>query len=512
MKMKWIILVTILLLSFFIRAWQLDKNPAGFFCDEASIGYNAYSIFKTGKDEWGVTFPLFFKAFGEYKNPVFIYSSIPSIALFGLNEFSLRLTSVLYGTLTILVLYLWLRKLFDENTAVWGSFFLAISPWHIHFSRVGFELISSVFWVSLSFYLLYKSFANILIYPFGAISLLISYFTYSPPKIYLPILFLFFFIIYYKKLVVLIKHKFIWFISLLIFLLFVILLLPSIQDNSFWARWVQVRQGELTIDFLRQAYLNHFSFDFLFSKGDIDFSGQFITRHSIRGMGELYWIQLPFIMVSLSLLFNSKMRKGALFFILFLLIYPLGSVFTSIAPQATRSVVGVIPFQVLTALGITAFLSYFKNKLLRKTLMLFLIVTIVLSFSNFINLYKKYPNYSSDYWGWQYGPKEIMAYFLKNSGKYDEMFMSGEFNAGEIFLSFYDPEGTCKNKCKMGQLRDTPELYDPVKRQLFSMGPDYLTNSKFKDNFIIKHTIRYPDGKVAFFIGEVKKGTRLEML
>ena len=45
----------------------------GFFTDECSVSYNALTIARHGSDEWGIRFPLFFKAGGEYKNPVFIY-------------------------------------------------------------------------------------------------------------------------------------------------------------------------------------------------------------------------------------------------------------------------------------------------------------------------------------------------------------------------------------------------------------------------------------------------------
>jgi len=80
----------ILALASFLRIFQLDKNPAGFFCDEASVGYNAYLILKTGKDEHQNSFPIFFPAFGDYKNPVLIYSTVPFVWLFGLSEFSVR--------------------------------------------------------------------------------------------------------------------------------------------------------------------------------------------------------------------------------------------------------------------------------------------------------------------------------------------------------------------------------------------------------------------------------------
>lgn len=83
-------LVCIVILGFTIRIWNLSEIPAGFFADEASIGYNAYTMLTKGTDEYGSNYPLFFRAFGEYKSPVQIYATIPFVALFGLNEFSVR--------------------------------------------------------------------------------------------------------------------------------------------------------------------------------------------------------------------------------------------------------------------------------------------------------------------------------------------------------------------------------------------------------------------------------------
>ena len=70
--------------------------------DEASFAYNAYSILKTGKDEYGVSMPLRFKAFGENKLPVTIYSIVPSIAILGLNDIAARIPFILLGILALL--------------------------------------------------------------------------------------------------------------------------------------------------------------------------------------------------------------------------------------------------------------------------------------------------------------------------------------------------------------------------------------------------------------------------
>ena len=121
-------LMAIIFLAIFLRVIFLNEVPNGFYSDEASIGYNAYSILKTGKDEHGMLLPLYFKAFGEYKNPVYIYSAIPFIKIFGLNEFAVRLTSALFGTLTVLFTYFLAKELFHKRVGLWAALFWLYLP------------------------------------------------------------------------------------------------------------------------------------------------------------------------------------------------------------------------------------------------------------------------------------------------------------------------------------------------------------------------------------------------
>ena len=94
------ILIVIIILAAILRFWKLGENPPALYWDEASLGYNAYSILKTARDEHGEFMPLSrFIAFGDYKPSGYIYASVPFIALFGLNEFSIRFASALAGTI-----------------------------------------------------------------------------------------------------------------------------------------------------------------------------------------------------------------------------------------------------------------------------------------------------------------------------------------------------------------------------------------------------------------------------
>ena len=83
-----LLLAGIVVLAGFLRVHRLGDLPPGFFCDEAGLGYNAYSILETGRDENGVFLPLFVWSFDtSYKNPVFIYSGVLPVAALGLSEF-----------------------------------------------------------------------------------------------------------------------------------------------------------------------------------------------------------------------------------------------------------------------------------------------------------------------------------------------------------------------------------------------------------------------------------------
>ena len=67
--LKTLIILLVFLLAFVLRVYKVTSDPPSLNWDEASIGYNAYSILKSGRDEWNKSFPLHFKSYGEYKLP-----------------------------------------------------------------------------------------------------------------------------------------------------------------------------------------------------------------------------------------------------------------------------------------------------------------------------------------------------------------------------------------------------------------------------------------------------------
>src|SRR3990170_1873311 len=102
---KMLMLSAIVILAFILRFYKLSSNPPGLYWDETVFGYDAYSILKTAHDHHGRFLPLFFESFGDWKLPVYHYLLVPSIAVFGLNEFAVRFPSAFLGTLTVLMMY-----------------------------------------------------------------------------------------------------------------------------------------------------------------------------------------------------------------------------------------------------------------------------------------------------------------------------------------------------------------------------------------------------------------------
>lgn len=499
-RIEKLLLFLIILVTIYSRFSFLTDVPHGFFCDEAAIGYNAYKLLTTGRDEYGVSWPFFFRSFGDYRNPVPIYLNIPTIALFGLSDFSIRFTAAFFGSLTVLVVFLIGRKIGDFWTGFFGALFLATSQWHIHLSRVGLEYVYFPFFFSLA--ILFWLFRDRKIFLYLAFLFFgVSLYTYYPAWLMIP-LFLAWLIIISLKEIFLTKRKFL--IGLIVFLICSIPIVVGIKSGQALTRWqkVQTKEGTFSEKIKKVAgtYADHFGPDFLFTKGDIDFPGHFITRHSIRGTGEVYWFLQPLLILGLYRVFfkRRKGEKNLSFILVLLLLYPLGSALTDSGPFATRSILGVVPFSLLPALGISLLIEEAKPK--TKNLVIFTCLGLAIIFwTRFLNIYFiKYPLYSSDFWGWQYGPKEIIPYFMEKQKDYEQLFLEVQFNGPEIFIPFFSVD-QCQ-KCFLGGL----DRLDINKKQLFAVTPPTLgTFRKIRPfSFKEKKRIFYPDGSVAFLIIE----------
>lgn len=506
-----LLLGLIICLGFFVRIYRIETNPAGFFCDEASIGYNAYTLLTTGKDEHGTPVPVFFQSFGDYRPPIPFYTAIPFVAAFGLSEWSVRLTTAMIGTLTICILFFFLKKLFENSGwkkyasagGIIGAALLAISPWHIHFSRFGSEYIYLPFFVLLASCCFLEGIRHrYMLVVASVISIGICY-TYLPGVVIGPLFFL------CALLITFFSAKHATHAIVIGLLTGIIALLPVLhawQNQTLQTRWKNVglekqMSRSAQIQLFSRQYISHFSPVFLFTKGDVDYPGHFITRFGIRNQGQLYILDCVFVLLGIYIsVILVKTYPVMLFPLLILMLYPIGSSITTTdggGPLAFRSVLGSVAFPIMTSIGLLWLFTQIRRKTLQQLFGTCIVIGYILLFGRYLYLYHThYPLYSQNFWGWQYGPREVMKTFIEKQGVYDEYLFIGEFNAPDIFIRFYDPTNICQNKCRIASTTDIT----PTSNQLIAISPQSLAQTPSL-RLQIQTTILYPNGTPAYYIG-----------
>lgn len=445
-----LILFIILLVSFVLRFYKLNDNPPGLYIDEVAIGQNAYEILKTGKDEHGYVMPLFFKSFGDYKMPVYIYSTSLSMSIFGKNEFAVRFPSALFGVLTVLLIYLIVKKilLLDdefskdriEKIALLSAFLMGISSWHIHFSRGGFETNQALFLFLLAVFLSISYFKNkkIIYLVFSTLLFTLSIYTYHSYRIISPLFFLglVFIFLYKDKL----RRKNLAASLILFSILFLPILIFSFSGEGsarFSATSVFSELGELSAPqkvvqypfAVIKNYLSYFSFYYIFATGDG------IGRHQIPEFGLLFRWQLPFLLIGLYSLLRSNNNILKLLVISLIIIAPIPASLAVPSPHSLRSLLMVFPMTILVAVG----LVYFFDNLKRFKIYLVPVLMIV-SIFEFIfyshYYYVHYPQVNPKDWGAGY--KEIVVNTERLRNAYDHVIIDKNYlNFAPIYFKFY---------------------------------------------------------------------------
>ena len=199
-----ILLALFLLISLVFHLYKINQVPPCLNADEAAHGYNAYSILKTGRDEYGNFLPLRFRSFEDYKLPLYVYLSVPFIKIFGLNDFSIRFLNLIIGILLVPLMYLVVKEIFnDQKIALIASFLTSVSPWIYILSRHAHEGALCAFFTLLSIYFLIKFNKKLRFFDFllTNASLLLAIFSYHTGRI-----FLIFIILYQIIIILLITH------------------------------------------------------------------------------------------------------------------------------------------------------------------------------------------------------------------------------------------------------------------------------------------------------------------
>lgn len=494
---KHFLIIAILLLASVLRLYSLGSFPAGLNADEAAIGYNAWSLLQTGKDEHSVTWPLVFRSFDDYKPPVYFYLVLPFVKFLGLTVIAVRLPSALLGIASVFLVYLIIKLLFppatksdsppqrsllegsparrllvglhpDSNTLpLLSAFLLAISPWHLQFSRGGWEVNAATFLILLGVWGFLRGLESPKYLYLFVISLALSFYTYHSARIISPLLALSLVIIYWPSLFPSAPRTNNFALRTVISatLLGVLLTLPiasqllSKEGQSRFSgvsifadsgpewqatnyRLQHTDRDELSVKLIHnrylsyslrfvQNYLSHYSSGFLFLNGDA------IARSRVPEIGESLLFLIPFFVLGLLSLIKLD-TAGKKFILAWFLIAPLAASLTYQSPHALRAENMSVPLVIIIALGLVEFFLFVKKYLPKILPISLVIVSLFISydFARYLHMY--YVHYPQELpYAWQYGFDQIADYTQANYDKYDHIIITNRYDQPYILIAFF---------------------------------------------------------------------------
>lgn len=453
----------IFVLGMLLRFFALSSYPVGFQIDEAILGYTGYSLLETGRDTNNYIFPLYTEVFGDYLPTGYHLLTIPGIKLFGLTEFSTRLPGALFGSISVLAMYFLALSFFrDKRIGLLSALFLAVTPWHIMLSRGSSEAVLSLFFIILGFAGLLLSIEkqNKKMLFLGALSLVVSYFIYHTPRLFVPLL-----VIAATMLLIPRLRKAgrqymnLFFVASFVVIGVAFLLLVVFKGGTDRFNQVSifsfpetrlVLEEQLREDGVNQSpilltrffhnkvinysftfldqYFSHFTFNFLFLKGGLPIMFQ------IPNMGLLYIVTLPFLLYGMILAFVRKDHFGKIILIWLLLGPVVSALTTDDIPNIRRSVVMLPPITILSALG---FLEVMKNiTRYRKLFVGAIAVLFILNISYFLHQYFVHAKLHRP-WYRNNGVKEMMQAVRSEYDNYDKIIMTKSTGGIYPLVLFY---------------------------------------------------------------------------
>lgn len=469
MKKHLLFVAIIISISFLVRFLFLDIVPSGYNWDEVAYSYNAYSLKLTGMDEYGVKNPLFLQSFGDYKPALLSYILALPLSIFNPSIVLFRVTMILISIIGLLSWYGIVNKLTNNiNFSFLSTIFLSLTPWHIHYSRAVMDPMLSLSFLLVGVYLwLLKGKASLVSRLFGSVSLFLSMYTYNSARFFIPVLFILLFIYFLSKGGQLklsgylkeVKRNWLSYLFVSVGMVMVLastiftsagirakdVFFPSTDNFTNQINERLYRTAVLDVPYKRafnnkatiftysflEKYLSHFSTEYLF------FGNNLGARHGFGRHSNLLIFFLPFLIIGLSGSF-SKEKKTSRFFLIWLLIAPLGSALTTDVPHSGRTLIVLPAIIYLTTDGFFQFLSFFKKKrMIQFSVGAFLLLLFSYNFLLYFNdLYIFYPEESEV--AWQGHLEEVSKEIYDLRGDYERIYFSdGETNF-YIFYAFYN--------------------------------------------------------------------------
>lgn len=422
-------LIALLTLTVFTRLYKLSEAPSTLIIDEAHYAYISYSLLKTGKDEHGQSYPMVFKGFGDYKLPAQVYTLLPFIGFFGLDNLAARLPAATSGILLVLLVYcLFLEWNFSKRAAFFAALVTSISPWTFILSRFAYEANLGLLFFSLALLFTFKANkrSRLLFFLLAALFFALSIYAYVIYK-FITIFFVLFFTSYYFFFSKNNKLK-----AILFIVFFSLLIVPFFfgqAANSNLARFKQIGvfSNEQLINtvnenrhFCLQNYhkllcygifnkpiaysrellsdfIKTYSPEYLFIRGDEN-----LTYMNVDDTGLFAVFLLPFYLLGLAVFiykFFSKKNKESKLFLFFLLsglmIVPIPAVLSGVQKiRISALFIFILPIFIMAY-------QFLREKLTKKIyldlLFLFLsLVSLLTYFVNFISVHSSKKDFYYD--------------------------------------------------------------------------------------------------------------------
>ena len=455
------ILFSILILAALLRFWKLDSIPPHLSPDEASLGYNAYSILKTGKDEYGEVLPMIFKSFGDYKPGLYVYLSAPFVATLGLNEFTVRLPSAIAGIAIIYLIYLVTKKLFkNERLSLLAAFVACVNPWLIYFARGAWEANVSLALTLLGVYFFLKSLEKNKLILVSAIFFALTLLSYQGAKLSTAIVVTLLGLLFINHLKRLDKKIILG--SLAVGIIISLPILASVYSDqagrlSVVSVFSYSRSSADTQKILKQGnesvggapqlifhsealnwvrvimgkWFNHFSARFLFFEGDWE-----NPRHNSPNMGMFLLVDAFLIILGIIKFIGEGRNKFFLFIILWLVFAPLPSILSRDQVHAIRSLNMAIPLIIISSFGLDGILKNLNKKFVGKGLVFVFIAIYLLNYVYYLDSYFVHlPVHNAKYWG--YGYKQVVEYINESGLNSRNIVFQESYDQPFIYFLFY---------------------------------------------------------------------------
>lgn len=462
MNYRYIVLgIIVSLAAFFRLVWLADVPPSPSL-DEVSIGYNAYSILKTGADEYGTRFPLLLRAYDDWRPALYVYFVIPFVWIFGLTATAVRLPSVVLSIFSVWATYELVRGLLEglvdkshktdktnkeidvkEWVALVSALLLAISPWHIYISRLGHEANAGMaFFIFGGLFFLKKR------YMACAVCYSISFMSYQSEKIVVPLILSGIGVLFYKQLWN--DRKKLILPALVSLALITPFMISTLQPEAlvrFKATNIAMSEASRLegknklmgiSEIVASQYISHYDPMWLLTNEGTD-------AHKVPRLGILYWWEALFSIVGIIWLIRVALQtrsyRTPLFLLGWLLTGPVPASITTGAPHVMRSMTSLPVWQILAAAGFvySVLLAGRFGKVIIAITGLAVVTSI---YTLYFHYFYTFPSEQSE--SFQYALSDAVLYAREHEEEYDHIVFSNEGNLYQSYMFFlfgtrYDP-------------------------------------------------------------------------